>query len=71
MAIKATMHAFILLRAFGAVGLAPASPAGFKLAGRFSVPGAGTSWAHPVVTGGRLYLRYDTNLCCFDVKAKR
>ena len=55
----------------GAVGLAPASPDGFKLVGRFSVPGAGPSWAHPVVTGGRLYLRYDTNLYCFDVKAKR
>ena len=54
----------------GAVGLAPASPDGFKLAGRFSVPGEGPSWAHPVVTGGRLYLRYDTNLYCFDVKAK-
>jgi len=26
-------------------------------------------WAHPVVVGGRLYLRYDNNLYCFDVKA--
>ncbi|MHC4537787.1 MAG: hypothetical protein ACYS6K_27975 [Planctomycetota bacterium] len=32
--------------------------------------GSGPSWAHPVVTGGRLYLRYADNLYCFDVKAK-
>jgi len=54
----------------GAVGLAPALPDGFKLTGQFSVQGEGPSWAHPVVIGGRLYLRYDTNLYCFDVKAK-
>jgi outer membrane protein assembly factor BamB len=28
----------------------------------------GPSWARPVVIGGRLYLRYDTNLYAFDVK---
>ena len=61
---------FLFGEADGAVGLAPASPDSFKLTGRFSVQGTGPSWAHPVVTGGRLYLRYDTNLYCFDVKAK-
>ena len=54
----------------GVAGLAPASPDGFKLTGRFSVPGEGPSWAHPVVIGGRLYLRYDINLYCFDVRAR-
>ena len=54
----------------GVVGLAAATPEGFKLTGQFSVQGSGPSWAHPVVCGGRLYLRYDTNLYCFDVKAK-
>jgi outer membrane protein assembly factor BamB len=54
----------------GVVGLAPASPDGFKLTGRFSVQGEGPSWAHPVVIGGRLYLRFGANLYCFDVKAK-
>lgn len=52
----------------GLAGLAELSPTGFKLAGTFSVAGKGPSWAHPVVTGGRLYLRYDDNLYCFDVK---
>jgi hypothetical protein len=46
----------------GAVGLAPASPDGFKLTGRVSVQGEGPSWVHPVVIGSRLPLRYDTNL---------
>ena len=52
----------------GKAGLAAASPKGFELAGTVSVSGKGPSWAHPVVTGGRLYLRYDDNLYCFDVK---
>ena len=41
-----------------------------KLVGTFSVRGSGPSWAHPVVVGGRLYLRYDDNLYCYDVKAQ-
>jgi hypothetical protein len=32
--------------------------------------GDGPSWAHPVVVGGRLYLRYADNLYCFDVNAE-
>jgi hypothetical protein len=54
----------------GQAGLATCSPSGMQMKGKFSVQGTGTSWAHPVVIGGRLYLRYDTNLYCFDVKAK-
>ena len=54
----------------GAAALATCSPDGLKITGRVSVAGTGESWAHPVVIGGRLYLRYDTTLYCFDVKAK-
>jgi len=54
----------------GKAGLAACSPDGLEMAGTFSVGGRGPSWAHPVVIGGRLYLRYDDNLYCFDVKAK-
>jgi outer membrane protein assembly factor BamB len=43
---------------------------GCKVAGSFRVEGKGKSWAYPTVAGGRLYLRYDTNLYCYDVKAK-
>ena len=28
------------------------------------------SWAHPSISGGRLYLRYDDNLYCFDVRSR-
>ena len=53
----------------GKAGLATCSPEGMQMKGEFSVQGSGPSWAHPVVIGGRLYLRYDTNLYCFDVSA--
>ncbi len=54
----------------GQAALATCSPNGLEIKGRVQVAGEGPSWAHPVVIGGRLYLRYDTNLYCFDVKAK-
>ncbi|MCU1275233.1 MAG: hypothetical protein JWO48_2664 [Bryobacterales bacterium] len=54
----------------GNCALATCSPEGLKITGRVQVEGSGESWAHPVVAGGRLYLRYDKNLYCFDVKGK-
>ena len=54
----------------GRAGLATCSPDGMEMRGTFSVEGSGPSWAHPVVIGGRLYLRYDTHLYCFDVKSR-
>jgi outer membrane protein assembly factor BamB len=54
----------------GQAALAVCSPEGLKLCGRLKVEGEGTSWAHPVVIGGRLYLRYDTHLYCFDVHVR-
>jgi len=54
----------------GRAGLATCSPDGLKTTGRVTVQGSGPSWAHPVVIGRRLYLRYDTNLYCFDVAAE-
>jgi hypothetical protein len=44
-------------------------PEGLKITGRVKAPGEGPSWAHPVVIGGRLYLRDDTTVYCFDVRA--
>jgi len=52
----------------GRMGLVRATPSGFEQTGEFSVAGSGPSWAHPVVTGGRLYLRYHDKLYCFDVR---
>ena len=54
----------------GTAGLATCTPTGLEMKGTFRVEGESQSWAHPVVAGGRLYLRYDDNLYCFDVKAK-
>jgi outer membrane protein assembly factor BamB len=52
----------------GQAALATCSPEGLEIKGKVKVDGDGPSWAHPVVIGGRLYLRYDTTLYCFDVK---
>lgn len=54
----------------GRAALATCSPKGLEIKGEVKVDGDGPSWAHPVVVGGRLYLRYDTNLYCFDVKGR-
>ena len=51
------------------VGLAEASPDGYKEKGRFQIPDQGLpSWAHPVVSGGRLYVRNQGTLAAFDIK---
>lgn len=52
----------------GNAALATCSPDGFKITGKLQVGGTGPSWPHPVIAGGKLYLRYDTHLYCFDVK---
>jgi outer membrane protein assembly factor BamB len=54
------------------MGLVPATPTGHQLAGQFNLPrgGEGKSWAHPVVCGGRLYIRHGNFLYAYDVKAK-
>jgi hypothetical protein len=53
------------------VGLAEASPAGYKEKGRFTIADKGLpSWAHPVVSGGRLYVRNQDTLVAYDIRAK-
>lgn len=53
----------------GVVGLAEANPAGYKEHGRFSIKtGSLPTWSHPVVSGGRLYLRDQDALYAYDVK---
>jgi outer membrane protein assembly factor BamB len=54
----------------GRITLVAPSAEGANAAGTFQVAGQGNSWAHPVVIGGRLYLRYDTNLYCYNVRAR-
>ena len=56
----------------GDVALVEADPKEYRQTGRFSQPGRSKqqAWPHPVVAGGRLYIRDWDALLCYDVKAK-
>jgi outer membrane protein assembly factor BamB len=53
------------------VGLAEANPTAYKEKGRFRIQDQGfPSWAHPVVSGGMLYIRDQGTLAAYNVRAK-
>jgi outer membrane protein assembly factor BamB len=53
------------------VGLAEASASGYKEKGRFQIADKGLpSWAHPVVSGARLYVRNQDTLSAYDIKGR-
>ena len=53
----------------GEVILIEATPTGYKEKGSFTIPGVtGPSWPHPVIAGGRLYLREQDALLAYDVR---
>ncbi len=54
------------------MGLVKASPEKHEVVSQFEVPsgGEGPSWAHPVVCGGRLYLRHSNKLYAYDIKSR-
>jgi outer membrane protein assembly factor BamB len=53
----------------GIMTLVDASPTEYKEVGWFKIPNAGgQSWSHPVVVGGRMYLREQDTVWCYDVK---
>jgi outer membrane protein assembly factor BamB len=61
----------------GAVALVAARPDGWQEKGRFEIPEkskfprrSGKIWAHPVIAGGKLYLRDHELLFCYDIAAK-
>jgi outer membrane protein assembly factor BamB len=52
----------------GVMALVEASPEGYKLKGKFKIPDVkDPSWPHPTVIGGKLYLREQDTLYCYDV----
>ena len=56
----------------GVVGLVEATPTGYKEKGRFRIlQDQLPTWTHPVVAGGRLYLRDQDTIYAFDVKEKK
>ena len=56
----------------GVVGLVEATPTGYKEKGRFRIPQDQLpTWTHPVVAGGRLYLRDQDTIYAFDFKEKK
>ena len=60
-----------LLSEDGVVGLAEATPTGYKEKSRFQIPrGSFPTWTPPVISGGKLYLREQDNLYCYDIKNK-
>ena len=55
----------------GTMALVEATPAGYKEKSRFTIArGEFPTWTPPVIANGRLYLREQDNLYCYDVKAK-
>lgn len=60
-----------LLSEGGIVGLAEATPEGYRERSRFSIPsGKYPTWALPVVANGRLYLREQDTLYAYDIAAE-
>jgi len=55
----------------GTMALIEADPKEYKLKGQFKIATHnGESWPHPVIAGGKLYLRDQNDLLCYDVRAK-
>jgi outer membrane protein assembly factor BamB len=56
----------------GPVALVEASPEGYREQGRFNQPDRSNkkAWPHPVVAGGRLYLRDQALLLAYDIAAQ-
>ena len=68
---------YLLEEATGNVSLIEASSEGYKEVSRFTLSPqtkqrspSGRIWTHPVITDGKLYLRDQELLFCFDVSAK-
>jgi hypothetical protein len=57
----------------GLMALISANPKAYKASGSFRIPhvaGADKSWSHPVVAGGRLYLREQDSLFVYNLRGK-
>ncbi len=71
-------HLYCYAERDGLCVLASASPSGWKETGRFKIPQQtsqprkrGQIWTHPVVSNGKLYLRDQDLIFCYDVSKAR
>jgi outer membrane protein assembly factor BamB len=56
----------------GVVGLVEATPNGYREKGRFRIQQDSLpTWSHPVVAGGRLYIRDQDTIYAYDVREKK
>ncbi len=67
-------HFVLLSEDKGTCVLIEASPKGWNEKGRFTIPeqsklrsSSGKVWAHPTIANGRLYLRDQQNIFCYDI----
>lgn len=69
-AIAAADDRLYLHYADGTMVLAKASPEKYEETGSFTVPNSGErpSWTHPVILDGKLYIREQNSLLCYDIK---
>jgi outer membrane protein assembly factor BamB len=80
-AITAADGCLYIRYADGTMALTEATPERHNVLSTFKIPSAGAggggrrsgspSWSHPVVTGGKLYLREGDKIFCYDVSAAR
>ncbi|MBI3469758.1 MAG: PQQ-like beta-propeller repeat protein [Candidatus Solibacter usitatus] len=55
----------------GTIGLVEATPQAYKEKSRFEIPrGEFPTWTPAVISGGRMFLREQDNLYCFDIQAR-
>ncbi len=61
---------FYALSEDSVMGLVQPTPSGHKLVSYFTIPegGKGKTWAHPVVCGGRLYIRHGEFLYAYSLR---
>jgi hypothetical protein len=60
---------FYILSEDNVVGLAEANPTAYREKGRFKIADQGwPTWAHPVVSGGRLYIRNQGVLTAYNIR---
>jgi outer membrane protein assembly factor BamB len=71
--LAADGHLYLRGEDKGTLALIEASPEGYKQTGEFEQPDRGDlkAWTHPVIANGKLYLRDQNVLLCYDVKKNR